>query len=79
MNLFRLLSSLPALILTLGIMLPSAQASIAWEPHGSANGIAIFTRHVPGQPLKEFRGIVQVDAPLAQVAATLADVSTMHE
>lgn len=82
---FSLLSPWRALVglclswcLLLGAM-PLAHAHIDWEPHGTSNGITIFTRHVPGQALKEFRGIVQVDAPLAQVAATLADVSTMHE
>lgn len=50
-----------------------------WQPDGSRDGIAIFTRDIPGQPLRDFKGTVQIDAPLAQVAATLADVSTMHE
>jgi hypothetical protein len=54
-------------------------AEVPWHSEGTANGIAIFTREVPGQPLRDFKGIVQIDAPMSQVAATLADVSTMHE
>lgn len=52
---------------------------LPWQPEGSRDGITIFTRQLPGQPLRDFKGIVQIDAPMAQVAATLADVSTMHE
>ncbi len=52
---------------------------VPWKPDGARDGIAIFTRDIPGQPLRDFKGTVQIDAPLSQVAATLADVSTMHE
>ena len=52
---------------------------VSWQPEGTRDGIAIFTRQLPGQPLRDFKGIVQIEAPMAQVAATLADVSTMHE
>ena len=58
---------------------PSLADEVPWRAEGASDGIAIFTRHLPGQPLRDFKGIVQIDAPMAQVAATLADVSTMHE
>lgn len=57
----------------------AADEEAPWKAEGTSDGIAIFTRQLPGQPLRDFRGSVLIDAPLAQVAATLADVSTMHE
>lgn len=72
-----------ALILTMGLAAIAPPAFSAdenpWKPEGTSDGIAIFTRQLPGQPLRDFRGTMQIDAPLAQVAATLADVQTMHE
>ena len=69
-----------ALILALAVWHSMAVANDApWQPEGTRDGIAIFTRHIAGQPLKDFKGVVQIDAPMAQVAATLADVPTMHE
>lgn len=69
-------------ILLLACLGPCATAfadDVPWRPDGDSDGIALFTRQIPGQPLRDFKGIVQIDAPMAQVAATLADVSTMHE
>lgn len=54
-------------------------SEVPWQHEGTAHGIAIYTRHIAGQPLRDFKGVMQIDAPMAQVAATLADVSTMHE
>lgn len=68
-----------ALVLALCPHAPVLADEAPWQPEGTHDGIALFTRHLPGQPLKDFKGIVQVDAPMAQVAATLADVPTMHE
>ncbi|MBI3384472.1 MAG: START domain-containing protein [Aquabacterium sp.] len=50
-----------------------------WTLDGDSNGIAIYTRQLPGNPLKDFKGVMEINAPIKQVVATLADVSTMHE
>lgn len=58
---------------------PAMAEEVPWRHEGTSDGIAIYTRQIPGNPLRDFKGIVQIDAPMAQVAATLADVPTMHE
>ena len=73
------LAFFPGLIIALTASRAFADDETPWKAEGTSDGIAIFTRQLPGQPLRDFKGTVQIDAPLAQVAATLADVSTMHE
>ena len=50
-----------------------------WTLDGDAHGIVIYTRQQAEHPYKDFKGTMQIDAPMRQVVATLADVSTMHE
>jgi len=50
-----------------------------WKLDGDARGITIYTRKQASNPYKDFKGSMQIDAPMKQVVATLADVTTMHE
>jgi hypothetical protein len=52
----------------------SVQALAAdWEPVGERDGISVWTRRLPGAELKDFRGRMDVDKPLAAVVAALTD------
>lgn len=69
------------LLLSLALLLPlwaKADQSV-WTLAGDDQGIAIYTRKLPGNTYKDFKGMMQIDAPMKQVVATLADVNTMHE
>lgn len=69
-----------AFCLVLATGLPSlAWAQTDWKLTKDTDGIQLYTREVPGQVLKAFRGVMQIDAPLRQVAAMLADVPAMPE
>ncbi|MDO9238162.1 MAG: START domain-containing protein [Aquabacterium sp.] len=50
-----------------------------WQADANADGIQLYTRQMDGHPLRDFKGVMQVQAPLAQVAAMLADVPAMPE
>ncbi|RZI85630.1 MAG: hypothetical protein EOP38_04470 [Rubrivivax sp.] len=50
-----------------------------WQLDKDTQGIQLYTRQMPGHPLKDFRGVMQVQAPLRQVAAMVADVPAMPE
>lgn len=50
-----------------------------WKLHKDTEGIQLYTLEVPGQMLKNFRGVMQIKAPLRQVAAMLADVPAMPQ
>jgi hypothetical protein len=50
-----------------------------WALAGDDEGIAIYTRKLPGNPYKDFKAQMQVDVPMKQVVATLADVNNMRE
>ncbi|MFP5383780.1 MAG: START domain-containing protein [Gammaproteobacteria bacterium] len=54
----------------------SGQPVPAWELSSDAQGIRIWTRQIPGHPVKDFRALMTVDAPMATVVATLTDVNT---
>lgn len=73
----HLLKALLGLML-LAPLLSRADQSV-WTLAGDDDGIAIYTRKQPGNVYKDFKGIMQIDAPMKQVVATLADVRTMHE
>jgi hypothetical protein len=68
-----------ALLLTLALFSAPATAQEDWKLTKDTEGIQLYTREVPGQVLKNFRGVMQIDAPLRQVAAMLADVPAMPE
>lgn len=71
---------LNALLATLLLAPLTARAdNIVWMLDGDEHGIAIYTRQMPGNRFKDFKGSMEVEAPIKQVVATLADVSTMHE
>lgn len=44
-----------------------------WMPVSERDGIAVWTRQLPGAPLKDFRGRMEVDKPLDAVVAVLTD------
>lgn len=75
------LTGLKQLFLSLALLLPLwAQADQSvWTLAGDDDGIALYTRKLPGNTYKDFKGMMQIDAPMKQVVATLADVSTMRE
>lgn len=74
---FHLLKALLAFVLLAPLFAKADQA--VWTLAGDDKGIAIYTRKQPGNLYKDFKGIMQIDAPMKQVVATLADVRTMHE
>jgi hypothetical protein len=68
--------------LVFALLMPAAVRAAGpetWQLDADTQGIKLYTRQMPGHPLKDFRGVMQVQAPLAQVAATLADVPAMPE
>ena len=68
-----------ALALCLLAPLAAQADGTPWSLDGDAHGITIYTRKQPGNLYKDFKGSMQIDAPMKQVVATLADVTTMHE
>lgn len=47
--------------------------AVDWEPVGDRDGISVWTRRLPDAELKDFRGRMEVDRPLAVVVAALTD------
>lgn len=78
-NTRRLFAPLSALLPALLLFSAPASAQDDWKLTKDTEGIQLYTREVPGQVLKNFRGVMQIDAPLRQVAAMLADVPAMPE
>ena len=56
-----------------------AQAVADWDFAGESHDIKVWTRTIPGAPLKDFRGVMDVDMPLAAVIAAVSDVPTYPE
>lgn len=46
-----------------------------WEFATETKGIKIWTRHIPGNPMKDFRVEMVSDAPMTAVIAAIADVN----
>ncbi|MFZ5757012.1 MAG: START domain-containing protein [Pseudomonadota bacterium] len=65
------------------LLLPWAAAAKTAEPGwdfaGEGDGIKVWTKTIPGAPLKDFRGVMQVDLPLAVVVAAVTDIAAMPE
>lgn len=55
-----------------------AQAA-EWEVASHEPGLTIYTRAVPGQDLKDFRGVLRVQASMREVVAALMDVEAMPQ
>lgn len=75
----RLLGLLHALFFSL-VLIPTgafAGDNSEWALDKDHNGIAIYTRIPPGGRYKDFKGTMEVDAPVKQIVATLADASAM--
>lgn len=51
----------------------------AWEYSSNRDGIQVWTRTIPGAPLKDFRGVMAVDKPLDVVVAAVTDVASYPE
>lgn len=50
-----------------------------WQLASNQNGIQVYTQHVTGQDLKNFRAVMTVNAPMQQVVATLMNGDQMPE
>lgn len=50
-----------------------------WQVASHHDGLTIYTRLVPGQDLKDFRGITRVHASMREVVAMLVDVDSMPD
>jgi hypothetical protein len=50
-----------------------------WVLAKSRDGVEVYTRDVPGSPLKEFRATGVIPAPLAEVVAWWRDASTFTQ
>ncbi|MBK8131610.1 MAG: START domain-containing protein [Gammaproteobacteria bacterium] len=62
------------LLLALWLSCCSVLATAAeWTSVSERDGIAVWTRRLPGAPLKDFRGRMDVDKPLGAVVAVLTD------
>jgi len=58
---------------------PAPAPAPAWDFSGESHGIRVWTRTIPGAPLKDFRGVVVVDKPLDVVVAAVTDVAAYPE
>jgi len=60
------------------VFLPSVLFSQdGWMLEKNKNEIRVYTRTVQGSSYKEFRGVMEIDAPLSSVVAVLQDVDHM--
>jgi hypothetical protein len=83
----RHLPVLTALMLAAWLMLPTlaqaqaqAQAQAAeWQLVSHAPGLTLYTRAVDGQDLKDFRGVLRVQASMRQVVHMLVDADNMPQ
>lgn len=80
MMMWRLLLVAGALLLSAGVRAeaPAALAP-AWDYAGDSQGTRLWTRQLPGHPVKDFRAQMTVDAPLAVVVAALTDVNAFPQ
>lgn len=78
-------ANMKALLISL-LLLMMASASqaglsgeVPWKYEGTSSGIKLYTRSVPGQEYKDFKGVMTVDVPIEQVGAAIADIDTYPE
>ncbi|MFP5383779.1 MAG: START domain-containing protein [Gammaproteobacteria bacterium] len=74
----RMISVLLACLLATTAAAKPASAT-EWELASERDGIVVWTRTIPGAPLKDFRGRMVVDMPLDAVAAGVTDAATYPE
>jgi uncharacterized protein YndB with AHSA1/START domain len=58
---------------------PPPAAAEGWRVLSRAGGIVVMSREIPGSPILAFRGEAVLEAPIARVAAVLADTARKHE
>lgn len=46
-----------------------------WELSKNKDGVAVYTREIPGSSMKEFMGIIEIDSPVEVVGLVLLDVA----
>jgi hypothetical protein len=51
----------------------AADAPVGWNKMGSDDGIDVFTKEIPGDPVVALRGEGLVNAPIARVASVILD------
>lgn len=72
-------ASLRAVLAFLWLFAAPAAMAAEWEFSSDRDGITVWTRTIPGAPLKDFRGRMVVDKPLDAVAAGVTDAPTYPE
>lgn len=73
----RFLSALALFLLAAMPLLPAQAAE--WQLASHEPGLTLYTRNIDGQDLKEFRGVVRVQASMRQVVEMLADADSMPQ
>ncbi len=71
-------ASLPVTMLAL-LLTQSSFAQDGWSLAKEADGIKVYVRNVPGSPLREFRGEVQLKAGPDAVVQVLRDADTFRK
>jgi hypothetical protein len=71
---------LPALCFFLfGTLLMLPVRAAEWQLASHEPGLTLYTRTVAGQDLKDFRGVVRVQAPMRHVVQVLVDADSMPQ
>lgn len=66
-------------LLVAGLLAMASAGATEWELASERDGITVWTRTIPGAPLKDFRGRMVIDKPLDAVAAGVTDTATYPE
>ena len=66
-------------VLLASLLLVGATSATEWELASDRDDIVVWTRTIPGAPLKDFRGRMVIDKPLDAVAAGVTDTATYPE
>lgn len=61
------------------VLVAGGAAASGWDHAGDRDGIQVWTRTIPGAPLKDFRGVTVVEQPLDVVVAAVTDVAAYPE
>ena len=60
------------MLLTLTLWITNPE--VPWNVSKSGNGVKVFTRPVPGTPIKEIKAELELNASLSSIAACLTDI-----